>query len=140
MVNIFSEELSKDDVTSNTVYVTCTLLPCLARDLRQEFYPHLIEIVHALTKALDPTDSENVESIFSCLAFMFKCVHISLPAPHITPSSPLHHAHISFSPRPRTTHAVLVQPRSTLTDHHHPPLPSLLPLPPVPSLRPLRPL
>ena len=51
----------------------CACLAALARDLRHEFYPFLqSRVMPVLIQLLDIQDAEQLEDVFSCLAFLFK--------------------------------------------------------------------
>lgn len=44
----------------------------LAKDLREDFYPHFPKFLDILIKLLDTKDSERLEWTLLCLAFLFK--------------------------------------------------------------------
>ena len=51
----------------------CACMAALARDLRQEFYPYLQpRVLPVLFQLLDVQDAEQLEDVFSCIAFLFK--------------------------------------------------------------------
>jgi len=51
----------------------CACLAALARDLRQEFYPFLqLRVLPVMIKLLDVQDADQLEDVFSCMAFLFK--------------------------------------------------------------------
>lgn len=49
-----------------------SLVSALARDLRQEIQPCFSQLFGMLVNLIDPADVEGLESVFSCLSFLFK--------------------------------------------------------------------
>lgn len=48
------------------------LIVALAKDLRQEFYPHFLPIYEKLVPLISITDADLIEKTFQCLAYLFK--------------------------------------------------------------------
>lgn len=62
--------LGRADVFSRRAIVA--LVPHVARDLQDEFYPHFQAVFRVLVSLLDPTSAEVLGEIFTCLAFLLK--------------------------------------------------------------------
>lgn len=44
----------------------------MAKDIRQEFYPHFFSFFRLLISLLDVKNAEQLEWVFQCLAYLFK--------------------------------------------------------------------
>ncbi|CAL1294349.1 unnamed protein product [Larinioides sclopetarius] len=70
IVEVFLKHLKKEENLALPALLELTV--ALARDLQHELYPHFPEFFKAITWHLSTKDTELLEKIFLCLAFLFK--------------------------------------------------------------------
>lgn len=52
--------------------IDCSLIACLSRDLRGEFYPFFPRVLNALIGLLNPKKTELMDDVFNTLSYLFK--------------------------------------------------------------------
>eukprot|EP00298_Acanthocystis_sp_HF-20_P015190 c21054_g1_i5.p1 GENE.c21054_g1_i5~~c21054_g1_i5.p1 ORF type:complete len:979 (-),score=313.70 c21054_g1_i5:162-2912(-) len=63
---------SRQDTHFPVLAAASVLIPAFARDIREEFVEVFPDVIHALIRNIRPSFPENVDCVFSCIAFMFK--------------------------------------------------------------------
>lgn len=70
IVSVLLKYLSEANVLS--LQATLEFVVALARDLRQEFYPHYVDFHVQLLLLLNTKNTDQLEWVFTCLAYLFK--------------------------------------------------------------------